>query len=80
MLRAEDGSAGDEGIACVRGHALLVDVQQILAPGILVLPEEGAVLEQPEPVGDLPLDLELAGVEGLRPRRKGENGQQCGNE
>ena len=62
------------------GHALVVDMEEILPPGILMEPEELRVLEQAEAVDDLPFDLELAGVQCLRLRGTGEETERTATE
>ena len=75
MLGAQHGGAGDEAVALVRGHALVVDIEQILPPRILVQLEELRIAEQAEAVHHLPFDAVLAGGERLRRgRRRSEQG------
>ncbi len=73
MFRAQDGSLGDKRVALILRHPLLVDMQEILPPGVLVKLEELWILEQAKPIDDLPFDAEAATIERLSPSGGGKS-------
>ncbi len=65
MLAAQHRGAADEKGFLLIGDSLFFHVNEVLPPGIFMELEEIRIVEKPEAVGHLPLDLEIRGVEGL---------------
>jgi hypothetical protein len=65
MLGTQHGGRLHQQLFLVPGRILLAHMDEILRPGGLMALKETLVVEQPEPVGDLPLDLKVRCVEGL---------------
>jgi hypothetical protein len=79
MLGTQDRGPADQGRLLMGGKAPVLDMQEILPPGIFVALEQRGIAEQAEAVDHLPFDLDGAGIECLRPRA-GQRRQQQGND